>query len=326
MKRFKPLMLIVPDNHPPTHVGAKQFADTVARRTDGNLSVAAVPISKMVNQPSLVDMVVEGAADMALPVHDRLMVCSPKLGCIGAPFSLEDYAHADRLIDGEFAEWVAPDLRDAGLVWLGGWEWGFRQLTDSRRPILRPEDMRGLKIRVPTTPLCQTAILALGAIPVVVEFEQLQRVIRQGLIDGQENPVSVIDSLGLQHNQKYLSMLNYTYGTLIHVINRAVFEGLTPEQQAILREESVKAGQTVRQIVRSQEAEQIARFASLGMHIDHPDPAPFKALMAPVIERLEQMCGADNMRTYLEMADRSRQVPGKVPGKVPGQVPGQVQP
>ena len=306
MKKFRPLMLIVPDNHQPTLFAVKQFADNVRRRSDNNLSVASIPISKLVNQPSLVSMVMEGKADMALPVHDRLQVCSPKFGCIGAPFALDGFAHADRVIDGEFMRWVAPDLSEAGVTCLGAWEWGFRQITNSRRPILRPEDMRGLKIRVPTTPLCQTAILALGAIPVMVEFEQLGRVIAQGLIDGQENPVSVIDSLGLQHKQKYLSMLNYTYGTLFHVINSNVFESLSPEHQVIIREESVKAGLFARHLVRSQEKEQVARFISQGMEVDYPDPLPFKELMGPVLKRLNELCGKDNMLAYLAMAERQR--------------------
>lgn len=305
-------MLVVPDNHQPTLLAVKQFVDNVGRRSDNNLPIARIPISKLVNQPSLVDMVVDGKADMALPVHDRLNACSPKFGCIGAPFAFDDYAHADRVIDGEFMHWVAPDLRETGVTCLGAWEWGFRQITNSRRPILRPEDMRGLKIRAPTTPLCQTAILSMGAIPVMVEFEQLGRVIAKGLIDGQENPVSVIDSLGLQHKQRYLSMLNYTYGTLFHVINSDVFASLSPEHQAILREESVKAGLFARHLVRSQEKEQVARFASQGMQVDYPDPAPFKALMGPVIERLDELCGEDNMRAYLAMAERQRSLSDQV--------------
>lgn len=312
MKKFRPLMLVVPDNHLPTLLAVKQFTDNVGRRTDSELTVASIPISKLVNQPSLVSMVVDGKADMALPVHDRLNVCSPKFGCIGAPFAFDDYAHADRVIDDEFLPWVVPDLRETGITCLGGWEWGFRQFTNSRRPILRPEDMRGLKIRAPTTPLCQTAILALGAIPVMVEFEQLGRVIRQGLIDGQENPVSVIDSLGLQHKQRYLSMLNYTYGTLFHVINSNVFASLSPEHQAIIREESVKAGLFARHLLRSQEKEQVARFASQGMQLDYPDPVPFQALMGPVIKRLDELCGEDNMRAYLAMAERQRRLPEQV--------------
>jgi len=307
MSKFKPLMLVIPDNHAPAQVAVRQFADNVARRSDGSLTIASIPISKLVNQPSLVGMVMEGAADMALPVHDRLLGCSGKFGCIGAPFVFDDYAHVDRVLDGEFMEWVAPDLQNAGVIALGAWEWGFRQVTNSRRPILHPEDMQGLKIRVPTTPLCRMAILALGGVPVMVEFEQLRRVIRQGLIDGQENPVSVIDSIGLQHSQKYLSMLNYTYGTVVHVINRKIFESLLPEQRAILFEESARAGRLMRKLVRTQEKEQIAMFAGEGMQVDHPDPAAFKALMGPVVKALRQSCGDENMDAFLGMVERWRE-------------------
>ncbi|MDR3411699.1 MAG: TRAP transporter substrate-binding protein [Formivibrio sp.] len=309
MSKFKPLLLIYPDNSQSTLAAVKQFVDNVARRTNGQITIAAVPISKLVNQPVLVDMVIDGYADMALPAHDRLRACSKIFGCIGAPFAFDDYAHADRVLDGEFADHVRPDLEKTGMVYLGSWEWGFRQITNSRHPILDPENMRGLKIRVPTTPLCQNMIRALGSTPVMVEFEQLARAIRQGLIDGQENPIEIIHALGLQQTQKYLCLLNYSYGTLAHVFNKNRFDNLTPTQQMILHEESRKAGQLMRQLTRSRETEQLAEFASNGVQIDRPDQSAFKALMAPVYAGMRESFGPETVRTFLDMVERQRKAP-----------------
>lgn len=312
MSKFKPLLLVYPDSNQVTQHAVKQFADNVARRTNGLITIASIPISKLVNQPALVDMVLDGRADMALPAHDRLRGCAKIFGCIGTPFAFDDHAHADRVMDNEILDTVQRELNQQGLVYLGSWEWGFRQITNSRHPILKPEDMRGLKIRVPTTPLCQATVLALGGIPVMVEFEQLARAINQGLVDGQENPVMIIEGLGLQHSQKFLSMVNYSYGTLAHIINKNSFDNLSPYLQTILIEESRMAGRLMRQQTRAQETMQLAAFASQGVQIDWPDPAPFKALMAPVYRGLGESLGVETMRTFLDMTERQRKAPEQV--------------
>jgi len=306
MSKFKPLLLVFPDNNHAAQIAVKQFVDNLAQRTNGQLTIAAVPIRKLVNHSALVNMVMAGDADMALLAHDRFRTCSKIFGCIGAPFAFDDHAHADRVLDGEFTTYVLQDLKNVGMIYLGSWEWGFRQFTNARRPILKPEDIKGLKIRVPTTPLCQATILALGGTPVMVEFEQLARVIRQGLIDGQENPVEIIHSLGLQHSQKYLSLLNYSYGALAHVINKSRFDKLTLKQQIILAEESRKAGLLMRQLTRSQETEQLAEFSRQGVQIDRPDPAAFKELMVPVYRGLRESFGAETVQIFLGMVERQR--------------------
>ncbi len=306
MRKFKPLLLVWPDNNYAARIAVQQFADKVALRTEGQITIAAVPIGKLVNQPALVKMVMSGEADMALPAHDRLRECSKLFGCIGTPFVFENHTHADRVLDGEFARTVDPVLSALGMVYLGSWDWGFRQITNARCPILEPIDMHGLKIRVPTTPLCQATIRALGATPVMVEFEQLARVIQQGLIDGQENPVAVIHALGLHLSQGYLSMLNYTYGTIVHVVNKMSFENLAPEHQLVLREESRHAAQLMRFLTRTQEADQLDFFVRHGMRVDHPDPAPFKELMAPVHAMLEQALGTEATRDFQAMVERQR--------------------
>jgi len=146
----------------------------------------------------------------------------------------------------------------------------------------------------------------------MVEFEQLARAINQGLVDGQENPVMIIEGLGLQHSQKFLSMVNYSYGTLAHIINKNSFDNLSPYLQTILIEESRMAGQLMRQQTRAQEAMQLAAFASQGVQIDWPDLAPFKALMTPVYRGLGESLGVETMRTFLDMTERQRKAPEQV--------------
>jgi len=310
MSKFKTLLLAYHGgNNHAISLAVRQFSEQVTQRTNGQIAIATVQNSALGNIPQLLRLVSDGSADMALLPYERLGLYAPRFGCIGMPFVFDDHAHADRVLNAEFDAWARPSLATLGVTLLSGWEWGFRQLSNSRRAILRPEDLQDLKIRVPPVPPFRSMVVALGGIPVMVEFSQLLRAIRRGLIDGQENPVSVIHSLGLPFEQKYLSMLNYIYGQVGHVVNSDCFASLSVEQQIILYEESLKAGEFARQFARSHEAALLDEFTQQGMQIDHPDLAPFKALMPPVYAELGEIYGADNVRDFLAMVDRQRHTP-----------------
>ncbi|HEX5126671.1 MAG TPA: TRAP transporter substrate-binding protein, partial [Rhodocyclaceae bacterium] len=268
--------------------------------------IGVVPSVMQGGLPVLLKMIINGTADMALPPHDRISTLCRKFGCVSLPFVFDDHEHADRVLDDEFLSWATPELESFGLSFLGSWEWGFRQITNAVRPILTPQDMRGLKIRVPPVLHYQAAIEALGATPVAVEFGQLADVIKDGIVDGQENPVSIIHGLGLYEWQRYLSVVNYNYSTIVHLINKKSFENLSSEQQQILREESQRAGALMRQIVRAHEVNQLAALFGLGMQVDRPDLAPFKAAMGAANERLTSMYRADNVAAFLAMVERHR--------------------
>ena len=312
MSKFKTLLLAHHGgNNHAISLAVRQFSENVTARTNGQIVIATVHNSALGSIPQLTRLVMDGSADMALLPYERIGLYAPRFGCVAMPFVFDDHAHADRVLDAEseFNAWACPALQALNIVLLSGWEWGFRQLSNSRRRILRPEDLSGLKIRRPPVPPYRSMFLALGAIPVMVEFSQLLRVIRRGLIDGQENPVAVIHSLGLQLDQKFLSLLNYSYGLVGHVINATCFANLGAEQQIILSEESLKVSQLARQFSRSHEAAQLDEFARQGMLIDHPDVAPFKALMKPVYAELGEILGAENVRSFLAMVERQRQTP-----------------
>jgi len=313
MAKFKTLLLAHHggDNHA-IRFAVEQFSERVTQRSGGQLAIATVPNSSLGNVAELLQLAIDGTADMVFAPYDRLAASAPRFGCVAMPFLFDDHAHVDRVLDAQFAAWVEADLEAPGLVCLGHWEWGFRQLTNSLRPVLTPADMRGLKIRVPQVLPYRPLIVAFGATPVMVEFSRLANVLEQGLIDGQENPVSVIHSLGLQHTQKYLSLLNHSYGALAHVINRNCFDRLGSEQQSILIDESQRAGALLRSLGRSQEQAQLDSFASQGVRIDRPDLAPFKALMQPVYREVAKSCGERNFGEFLAMVEAQRKLPAAV--------------
>ncbi len=289
-----------------THAGnlaSKMFAEAVAKRTNGQVKVIIYPNNALGSPPEVLEQNILGAVDMSLPTQGQLGKYSPKFNCVMLPFVFKNYAQADKVLDGPFLKWAVGDLDKAGLVFLSNWEWGFRNLTNNVRPVNKPDDVKGLKIRTPPELPTQAAMEALGAVVATIGFNELQMALSQGVVDGQENPISVIYSNKLYEHQKYLAMTGHNYNTMVHVISKKTWNKLTPEQRTIIKEESVKAGNWMRKTLRAAEADQIKQLKKLGMQVTYPDVSKFKALMGPAYERMKATAGEANIKEFVKMVD-----------------------
>ena len=285
---------------------AQMFADGVAKRTNGELSVEIYPNNELGNPPEVLEQNVLGVIDMSLPTQGQLAKYSKKFGCVMLPFAYSGYDHAYKVLDGPFIEWAGKDLEDAGVVFLSNWEWGFRNLTNSVRPVNVPDDAKGLKIRTPPELSNQSAMEALGATVQTIQFSELPMALKQGVVDGQENPVSVIYAFKIYETQKYLAMTGHTYNSMVHVMSKKTWDKLTPEQQAIVKEESKKAGDYMRKTLRDAESDQIKKLEELGMEVTFPDVSLFKAKMGPAYERMKASVGAENLEQFLKIVESAK--------------------
>lgn len=285
---------------------AKMFADGVARRTHGEITVELYPNNELGNPPEVLEQNVLGVIDMSLPTQGQLAKYSKKFGCVMLPFAFDGYDHAYKVLDGPFIKWAEKDLEAAGLVFLANWEWGFRNLTNSVRPVNTPDDVKGLKIRTPPELSNQSAMEALGGTVQTIQFSELPMALKQGVVDGQENPVSVIYSFKIYETQKFLAMTGHTYNSMVHVMSKKTWDKLTPEQRTIVREESKKAGDYMRNTLRDAEADQIGKLQELGMEVTRPDVTLFKAKMGPAYERMKASVGADNVAYFLKMLESAK--------------------
>ncbi len=136
------------DSHP-GNLASKMFAEAVEKRTNGQIKVTIYPNNALGSPPEVLEQNILGAVDMSLPTQGQLGKYSKKFNCVMLPFVFKNYAQADKVLDGPFVKWAVPDLDKAGLVFLSNWEWGFRNLTNSKRPVNVPADVKGLKIRTP---------------------------------------------------------------------------------------------------------------------------------------------------------------------------------
>lgn len=288
------------------HLAAVQFADNVAARTDGAVKVVIFPNSKLGNSQEILEQVTLGAVDLAIPTEPALAKYVKKFNLVTGPFAFKDYAATDKFFQTGFLAWVNPDLEKAGFKYLARWEYGFRTYTSSKRQINKPEDFKGLKIRTPPDFVNSATVKALGGTAQTIAFAELPMALKQGVVDGQENPIGTIYAGKMYETQKYLSMLNYTYNSTHLVMNKGSFSRLSADQQKVVLEEAVKAGLYMTKTVRDMEKGQIEELKKFGMEVAYPDTAPFKAAAAPVWDELKAQVGAADYATFQGFLEKAK--------------------
>ncbi|PVB59672.1 TRAP transporter substrate-binding protein [Labrenzia sp. 011] len=287
----------------PGHLAAVQFAENVGERTEGAIAVELYPANELGSPPEQLEQTVLGAIEMNLPTQGGLDKYEKAFGTVMTPFAFSSYENAHEVLDGPFTDWAAPKLEDQGLVMLSNWEYGFRNITNSVRPIESPDDLVGLKLRTPPELQIVAALEGLGAATTQIAFTELPNALNQGVVDGQENPIGVIYHYNLNDFQEHLALTRHVYNSMVHVINKDVFDSLTPEQQTILREESKAAGEMMRAAVIAQEEKELAELEAKGMKITRPDLSGFAAKMGPARERVAEYSGTENMQMFLSFLD-----------------------
>lgn len=285
----------------PAHVAAQQMADNVAERTGGEVQIKIFPANQLGAPNDVLEQNVLGAIDMSLPTQGHLSRYSQKFATVMTPFAFRDREHVYEVLDGPFLEWAGPDLEEQGLVYLANWDWGFRNITNGKRPVNAPEDVKGLKLRTPPEVQLQAAMSALGANVTQMAFNELYLALRQGVVDGQENPLSVIYHHKIYEVQDNLAITQHVYNSMVSVISKVSWDKLTPEQQQILKEESAAAGNLMRETMTAEDANLIDKLEEKGMKVTYPDRAEFQKLMGPAHKAIGDFAGEENMKTFLDM-------------------------
>jgi tripartite ATP-independent transporter DctP family solute receptor len=294
-----------PDGHP-CDIAAKQFKTNVEKRTNGAVKINLFGNNALGSPPEVLEQVLLGAVDMSLSGQDQIAKHLPFYDVISTPFAFKDYATADKIIDGEFKTWAVPELAKKNLVHLADWEWGFRQLTNSKQPVNVPADMKGMKIRTPPAFAYQAFVEAAGGNAVTIAFSELVMAMKQGVVDGQENPIGTIYALKIYETQKYMTIVNYTYSSMVHVVHKNSWAKLNADQQKVVTEESRAAALLARKLLRDDEAKQLADLqATKGMVVTTPDLKPWKAAMQPAWDKVKGRVGADNFAKFMAMVEKA---------------------
>jgi len=294
------------DEGHPGHLAAKMFAQNVEKRTGGQIKIDIFPNNQLGSPPEQAEQIRLGTTDMGLPTQGQFDKWIKAMGAVMLPFAYDDYDHVHRTVDGPAFQWFSQMAEKEGFILLANWEYGFRNLTNNKRPINAPEDVKGLKIRTPPEMQIGAAFQALGAQTTVIAFPELYMALAQGVADGQDNPVSVIYFMKFYEVQKHLALTRHIYNNMIHTISARTWAKLTPQQKSIFQEESKKAGAFMRQQIVSQEAELVGKMQQAGVQVTRPNLALFRAAMAPAYDRIFKYVGEENGKKYMEFVEAAR--------------------
>lgn len=267
--------------------GAK-FKELVEERSGGNIEVQLFGDGQLAKDLDAIDAHKTGAIEMSLPSTAMAQV-DPKFGVFDIPFLFKNHAAVQMFSEGDvWKNELQPLFLENGLVGLGFVENGFRHITNNKRPINVPADLKGIKLRVPQSKLRVAAFQQFGANPITMDFSEVFTALQQGVVDGQENPYTQIDAGKFYETQKYLSITSHTYTPGYLTASKVWFDGLTKEQQDLITQAAVDAGTWSREFGRDGEAALVKKFTDAGMVVNTADQAAFAAEVGPVIDILKE--------------------------------------
>jgi tripartite ATP-independent transporter DctP family solute receptor len=225
---------------------ADKWVELVRERSDGRINMKIYSNSQLVSgdQTKEFSAMRSGLIDMAVGSTINWSPQVPQLNLFSLPFLMPDYAAIDAITQGEAGEVIFEAIKERGVTPLAWGENGFRELSNSQRGIDEPSDLDGLKIRVVGSPLFQDTFNALGANPTQMSWADAKPALTTGAVDGQENPLSVFDVARIdQVGQNYLTLWHYMADPLVFAVSNRIWGQFSPEDQALLKQAAIDAGQ-----------------------------------------------------------------------------------
>ena len=287
----------------PWGMGGKIWADLVRERTNGRINIKLYPGVSLIqgDQTREFSALRQGVIDMAVGSTINWSPQVKQLNLFSLPFLMPDYAAADALTQGDVGKSLFQTLDKAGVVPLAWGENGYREISNSKKAIKSPDDLKGMKIRVVGSPLFLDTFTALGANPTQMSWADAQPAMASSAVDGQENPLSVYMAAKLYTvAQKHLTLWGYMNDPLIFVVNKDIWNSWTPADREIVKQAAIDAGKEQVVIARKGviEADKplLKEIASHGVTVTQLSPAEREAFVKatrPVVEKWKGQIGAD---------------------------------
>jgi tripartite ATP-independent transporter DctP family solute receptor len=267
-------------NSPPTSpkgLGATRFAELVAAKSDGRIAVQVSPSEQLGNENSQMGALRVGSQDLGSLGQGAMLSIVPEVAVIGLPFLYSTMPKAWEALDGKVGQELARKLEQKNLVFLGWWCNGIRQTSNSKRPITRPDDFKGLKIRTPLDPTTVDTFAAMGASPQQISYGELYMALQQGVVEGQENPLANIYTAKLYEVQKYISLTNHKYEPTGLIMSGIAWGRLKSADQELLRAAAREATAYQRQASFDSEEKFLQEFKKMAsVQVNEVDLEPFR--------------------------------------------------
>lgn len=274
------------------HIAAEKFKELVEARSDGALTVEIFPNATLGDERTLLEGMQIGTVDMGVITNGPVSNFLEEMAVFELPFLFPTREDAYAVLDGPIGQELLDRLSEVNLKGLAYAERGFRNLTNSQKPVHSPEDIKGLRIRVMENPVYTDTFSALGADAVPMAWTEALTAMQQQTIDGQENPLNVIHSFKLDESQGYMTLSRHTYAPAIFVMGMPVWEKLSEDAQKIVLDAAREASAYERQQNAEAEAKQLAELKERGMEVvEDADLAAFKEAVAPVYEKYGEKFG-----------------------------------
>jgi TRAP-type transport system periplasmic protein len=278
-------------------VGAAVFCDEVQNKTSGRYTCQHFPSSALGGEREMTEGLQIGTIDAANLTTGPLGNFVPEVRILDLPFLFRDYEHARKTLDGAIGNDLLGKFTSKGLVALAWTENGFRHMTNNKRPINRPADAVGLKMRTMENKVHIEGYRAFGIQPTPMAFPEVFGALQQGTVDGQENPIPVILASKFSQVQKHLSLTSHVYSPAVLMLSPRLWAKVSDADKAVFQEAARKAAAAQRKKVNDDETNGVAQLEKSGMSVVRTvDGQAFREAMKPVYASLEKELGLANIQ------------------------------
>jgi TRAP-type transport system periplasmic protein len=271
----------------PRHEAAVKFADVLKAKSAGRIEVTVAPSAQLGDDAAMVTALRTGALDMSANSQGAVANTVPEYAAFGMPFLFSDLAQAWKVMDGPAGKELAAKSADKGLVVLGYWDNGIRHMSNSKRALLKADDLKGMKMRTPPDTVTVDIMQSLGAEAQQIKFAELYVALQQGVVDGQENPLMNIHASKIYEVQKFISLTGHKYEMTPFLMSKRTWDKLSDADKKAVQEAAAEATALQRKLSKESDDKLVADLKSKGVQIDNPDKASFQKATASVVSKWE---------------------------------------
>ena len=277
--------------------GAERFSGALAARTGGAIRIEPYPNGTVGGEVEMVEELRAGHLDIAFVTSAPIAGILPEFGVFDIPFLFRDAAHAHAVFDGPIGRDYLQKFAGKGLVALAWGENGMRHITNGKRPVTGPEDLRGLSMRVPQSEIMLAGFRSLGVKAEPLAFPALYGALQSGQFDGQENPIAVIAASHFERVQRHLTLSGHVYSWAALVMSRAAWDALSADERTAFVEAARLGGQVSREVAGRAEREGVEALKTSGMSVVATvDRAAFERSLEGATTSFSQTFGAETIR------------------------------
>ncbi len=269
----------------PRHEASVKFAEVAKARSAGRIEVQVAPSAQLGDDAAMLTALRTGALDMSANSQGAVANAVPEYAAFGMPFLFSNAAQAFKVLDGQLGKELADKSAEKGLVVLGYWDNGIRHMTNSKKPINKVEDLKGLKMRTPPDSVLVDIMQSLGAEAQQIKFAELYVALQQGVVDGQENPLMNIHASKLYEVQKYLALTSHQFQMTPFLMSKRSWDKLSEADRKAVTEAAAEATALQRKLSQESDDKLLADLKAKGVQVTTPDKSAFEKATANVDDK-----------------------------------------